>query len=754
MKKSLLIIFTMIAALSFASCEQEVIPEGGNTAYGQTDIKIVKSTLAIPAKGGEATIEVETDYKFEVTTESTWLTVSTEGKVITAAAEANVNLNSRYAKLYIKANGQTLTVIVQQLGMHSSGFEPEDIITSADAATFTFPYEYSDPIVATCEADWVTLEISAYALKVSLAENTTNATADNRQRTAEIAWSLGIDSGIINVTQRNAAFMKEDSNWTVSYDGVQKYQDEDAEFITNTVADATISGKYSITYFAKSDFTASGLSMADYIDQVVAPELIADIEYAVEYYNAYGYNLTFADFLYEETDYEIFDIFDAGDYYAAAIGLNEEAEATGHYSVTAFTKKSNGGGGGGDNPTGYDAWLGEWQVKRGSETDTWTITAKEKGSTYSVSGIEGLDSVPVEASYDSSSDSFVLSVQTELASVNTDYGTASIGMYGQIEYQSETYFITGSYDIFTATGATTGTAKMTPGTVSISSLGQDFTLVSFLYLGELLDGDYAGEYLSFSENPTELPNTMTKVGGGNGGGDGGDGGDGGNGSAGYNKWLGTWTVASDNGNFDIVVKENEADKSFKVYQWQFDDDWIEPLDATYNSDGTMSVTCVPANKCAEGVDVGADEKCDFYYFGCCLIDGTEYRISSSKGYTVATCTLGSDNKVTMVGGQVKLSGYDDPFDFCRLQIYAFPQSNGGPTGSAYTFNNKPSEFPLTWTKGNSSSSVKTLSAKHNFVEMTYPATNRVAKAVVPAASIKRNSVQAVNLPLSVRRHLK
>ncbi|MCQ2146571.1 MAG: hypothetical protein MJZ16_03550 [Bacteroidales bacterium] len=667
-------------------------------------IDVTNCDLSIPGQGGEAFVEVAVDGAYDATVDKSWLTCSKEGTKVVLTAQPNESLEARYATLTIKAEDETVKLSIVQLGMKSTGFAPEAIVTGSDAAEFTFPYEYDAMLTASTDADWITLNVTATALNVSIAENTTQATPDNRTREAEITWSLGADHGVLKVTQRNASFMKVDSNWTVEYLGVNDYEGEDAEFIQNTVADPTLSGSYAITLFAKDALDASGMAIEDYVSDELAPMFIEDAEYLIELYAMFGYDLTFADFLYEDTDYEIFDIFDPGQYYGVAIGFKEDETLTGHYAYTEFTKE-----GGNDNPggaTGYEAWLGEWT---NSQNDTWTISAKEKDKTYSITGWEGITNAPIEAEYVASSQSLVVRAQEELGTYETQkYGTVSLGVYGLIA--SGNFYTPGAepYIIFTAKMASDGaSADLNPGTISTSDNG-DVTWASTRYIGTADDGTYVG----ITSRATPLPSKITKKGGDNGGGD-----DGGNASEAFKKFLGGWTVTPPNSSADAwttTIATAVADKSYTAKAWQgWTDDWMMPAKADF-SNGNIVFKGGTGEPAATNVSIGDDnDPFDIYYMSSCVIDGKSYVITSGTSmYDACQGKLDSNGNIILTGLDVSLSD-GGTYTFIDYGIVAMDSATGG-NNAIYTFQNEAGEFPVTMKKAGSgsSNSLKSLSLKN------------------------------------------
>lgn len=721
MKKIYTILLICLASLAAFSCDKpEEQQEEGSV------IAVTESDLTISCKGGEATIKFVSELPVKVTVDKDWCTATVNDTLATFSAPANDSFESRYTRVVVKAGDETLYFTVQQFGFHTSGFVPSDIKASSDAAEFDFPYEYEDMIVASSDADWITLTATGDNLHVAIAENETIGSPENPARYAEISWSLGHDSGVIGVSQNNLSFMRADANWTVHYDGVHDYQGQDAAFISNDVADPSVSGKYSIYAVPKADFTASGMEMGDFV-LVVADECREEIEAVIEYYGQFGYNLSFADFLYEESDYEIFSPFDDGDYLAFAIGFTDDAAVTGHYAYSEFTVKSSSGA------TGYEAWLGEWEIARGGSTDTWKITADKQGSTYTIVGIEG-KTYPVAASYDSSADELVVRAQAGIGTYSSsNYGECEVGLYGGWGASS---FATGTYIIFTGK-AKGDKATLSAGRVSFSD-GSAYDLERVQFIATTSDG----KYLTITKDRTSLPSTLTRKGSG--------GGNEGDGSASYNKWLGSWSV--DSGAFDITLSQHVADKSVYMRGWQFDEDFFSSTDCAYGTDGTITIPADTDTPVASNVNIGAeDDPCNLYYAGFFIYDdGGEYFIGGS--YDAVLGTLQSDGSAVFTGLSVKLTS-GKSYTLTRLGLIAVPVSDPDAE-SVYTFNSMPNEFPLTAVKSGTSS-VKTMDVQARDSWVKIPATKVFALDAADSQVEICTPYQALpELPLQYVRHIK
>ena len=722
MKRIFNIAISALALIAFASCGEKE-PEAE-----QTDVEVTECDLAIPAEGGSASITVEAAGSFSATTESSWLSLSVSGNTITATAGANTDLLSRYATVAVKGEKETVNLTVQQYGWQTSGFSPTDIVTSADPVQFIYDYDYSALMEASTDASWIHLTVTSDKLYVNIDHNTTEATDADKSRKAQIKWTLGADHGIINVTQKNLNFMKEDSNWTLTYDGVTTYEGEEVESVTNTVATPDISGKYAIAVVPKDSVDASGLSIADYVDLTLSAEVADEINYYIDMYAQYGYTLTFADFITAETESAYYDIFDAGDYYAFAIGFDDNGETTGHYAALPFTKKSEGG-----DSKGYDSWLGDWIYSRNGTDETWTLSEKVKGSTYTLSGYAGRTDISFEVEYDSATDGIVIRAQEELGTVTlTTAGKASVGVYGSMK--SGTFYRPSSSPYAITVAKKSGnTATLTAQSITTSS-GE----VTFEQMKYICTAESDGKYYSLTGTDVAFPATITRAGGSGGGDDGGN--------VTYKSWIGSWKITSSNGDFTIAVSENKSGESYNVRGWQFDDEsGYEPMAATYESDGSMYLYADSNNPFATGISVDTDnDPFNLHYVGMITYtDGEEYYITGDDAMAVGCCTLGSDGSAKITGLKVQLSN-GGTFDFVRLQVMAFSTKN---ENAVYSFKSRPEMFPLTMTK-TSSSAVRTTSAYAPDYRIAFPAKALAASA--PAAEEAQCAGTGVQMPLRFR----
>lgn len=744
MKKTLLILAALLSGFAFVSCEK---PESEPAAQ----VSPVKSAdLSIAAKGGSATITMEAGVIKKASTSSDWLKLSVAGDVITATAEVNSAILSRYAIVEVETADETLKFTVMQYGFRTSGFSaPDQLLTSA-AKELTFSYEYDELMEVSNSASWITVDVTEKALKLSVAEDATEATATDRQRVAEVKWTLGADTGVITVTQHHKNFMVLDSNWAVSYLGVQKYQGDDVEEVQNTVTDPKISVPYAIYAMPKSDL--GSLDLATYVETELPVIMKANYDEYIAYYASVGMTgLTYSDFLYEGTDFEIFDIFETGDYYGIAIGLDENCEPSGPYQFCEFTKTSGGNGGGGDDqPKGYAAWLGDWKVLHGTSTsqyDTWTISENVKDESYYISGIEGYTDLKIVANYENGS--LVLFAQQEVGTKPVGGEDCSVGFYGATA--AGNFWTPGAnpYTIATGTINADGTATLTPGVVNSDS-GQT-TVELAVYIATASDGSY--KLLKKFADATKVPATLSREGGNGGGGDNGGGNQGGTGSAAFNKFITTWQGTPADASAEAWVadfRQVEADKTVAIYGWQdWSDDWMSPISATFASaDASLTFKGGTGEVAASNVDIGAPEGAmNIYYMGSAVIDGQSYVITSGTSMYDACKAVIDGSNLKITGLEVKLSD-GNTYPFTEFGVVAMDAAQT----AIYTFKNELGNFPYTLTKPGTSS-VKVMGRTYNLSMENAVRIDRsqMLEAVVVYDCQKMTAIQAISAPVKIKK---
>lgn len=199
MKKIISIILTLTTILVFNSCREKtidvVVPQLITVSSG--------ADIAFKAIGGEGDIEVEaTSAQLQVTTDQAdWCHLTVSGNKIHVVTDANDALESRYAVLNMKAGEATGKTIVHQYGIIVREFEgAEDQIVKNKAQDIVLPYDANETvIVATTDADWLTLDCKPEQLVIHVSENETK-----EFREAKITWAFGQMTDSFVITQFDA----------------------------------------------------------------------------------------------------------------------------------------------------------------------------------------------------------------------------------------------------------------------------------------------------------------------------------------------------------------------------------------------------------------------------------------------------------------------------------------------------------------------------------------------------------------------
>ena len=330
------------------------------------------------------------------------------------------------------------------------------------------------------------------------------------------------------------------------------------------------------------------------------------------------------------------------------------------YFPANWTKTEDGIGGGDEDP-GYAKWLGQWNASRQTRTynpatqewdytgavttDTWTISEKVKGVSYEITGLSGRN-VKVEATYNPDGSFSIPNGQTEIGSVTfqgDDYA-CSVSLQGAyLKPDGTSTRINGAFDICTATFTSDTEADLISSTINVSSLGGNLQLSALrLYATDPTDGKV---YTFDSYNMTNLPNKLTKVGGGSTGGD----------KAAYESYLGSWSwySAADDTNYLFTVEPYEVNASYLV------DGFGLPIEATYN-DGKLEFF---------GQYIGSSDTYDYYFMG---VDQDDYLEEGEQDgtYRLATATI-SGNSLNIVGNEYTAIYGGTPWEEIIVQLGVF-----------------------------------------------------------------------------------
>lgn len=182
----------------------------------------------------------------------------------------------------------------------------------------------------------------------------------------------------------------EETGWDLYYGGETSGESGYPELIGNNVANPSEDDYYQFAVYKAAAVEQAG--SLDAFVQGVAYDGSDELLYNLTYYTFYGYDFDFifSVFAHNDSATDSFSKFEYGTYYIVAFGLDADGALTGKYAVKSFEKKSPYA----DVP--YSTYIGTWDTGFGAIT----VSEKENGKTYNVTGMTGQDTLKVEAVFE------------------------------------------------------------------------------------------------------------------------------------------------------------------------------------------------------------------------------------------------------------------------------------------------------------------------------------------------------------------
>jgi len=494
MKKILYIFSFTLALIAAASCqwkEADLTEINGGEKSG--DFSLVEPNLLFGPDGGTNTLYLSAPSKVTVKSKASLLSFVVNSDNIQVTAKPNTEIMSRYAPITISQGSKTVSVTAQQSGVVLKDFKPANLTVTSKGGNYEIPFSSNTTMSVSSNKAFVkpsvvTDESGVTSIKIEVEENDTVDA-----RTAVVTYAVGSRSGEITIDQAGA--MVKTDNWVISYDGVVKVEKRNKDAVTVTVG-AEDTGNYGLVVVPKADVTASGLDIEDYVVMTATPMIDSE-------------KLTNA------TSTSYFDKFDNADYVAFAIGVNDSGKNSGYWQFFEFNINRD--------KTPYEKMIGQWTIKRGANTDTWTITAVEDDASFQIEGIEGYDEeyyttnidlterrLVFDATYDVATETMTLSEQL-LETWDDSFigGTfAQDELRGFIYIGTDRYYLGDNAPLFTAKVSDDGnTMTLTPGKYygvydvaefSVGFADENYGFFSYAWL------------LDLDDVPTTVPNTLTK----------------------------------------------------------------------------------------------------------------------------------------------------------------------------------------------------------------------------------------------------
>lgn len=291
--------------------------------------------------------------------------------------------------------------------------------------------------------------------------------------------------------------------------------------------------------------------------------------------------------------------------------------------------------------TGYAAWLGAWDVTRGTTKDRWTIAADVEGTSYTITGIDGMN-VAIPATYDAESGALKLASQASSQNEVNPYIVQLVnGLAGMIEVSGKRAPVGGSYAIATATLTDENTATLaSAGALKITGFDDPLPIVGMCIYGVPAGAESGYVYVN---DFTTFPETMTRA--SEGGSE--------TPSDPYAAWIGSYTADLSGNKMAFAITEKVKGESLTLV---YPKDMYEyEVELTYNAaDNTVAI--------ANGQVVDEYENQSYgpvidYLYGAALKGEDSQPINGT--YAITTGTMSNDGSQFVLGEGPELTLSDN-----------------------------------------------------------------------------------------------
>ena len=295
----------------FTSCGKD---DATYTAIPKLDVS--KAEVLFESNGGTGSITINTSSPVTATTESTWLTVSANGNVVTATAPVNGSLDGRSATIIIKAGDAQAIVTATQKGSVygiNGGLEYE--LSDTAQAKVSIPVVQSAGVSVTSLADWLTASFNSETSTIEVVATSNDV---EEPRIGYVAFQTGNVKDTLEIAQAGLLLQLEKASVAVPNEGgIQSVTIEhsrpvtietSSEWIVCAFNDKTNVLSISIdenkalarqgTITVKSLDIEKTISVIQYDPASLADQIVGD--YYFTYYNDKGEMKAFAATLTEE----------------------------------------------------------------------------------------------------------------------------------------------------------------------------------------------------------------------------------------------------------------------------------------------------------------------------------------------------------------------------------------------------------------------------------------------------------------------
>lgn len=193
MKTKYALLLLLAAGLTLTACSGDEII---NPYAHESTIKVEKSELDFPSKGGTGSVTVNVSQGITAKSSVDWATLSISGSQIAVTCTENSDANGRNGLITIHHGADSTQVSVHQLGLSMRLDIPQNIVLNDDAVDKTFPLTHTNAVEVSTKADWITATVAESTLTLHIKENTTGDI-----RMAEVTVKSGTLPKTFKVTQ-------------------------------------------------------------------------------------------------------------------------------------------------------------------------------------------------------------------------------------------------------------------------------------------------------------------------------------------------------------------------------------------------------------------------------------------------------------------------------------------------------------------------------------------------------------------------
>lgn len=217
--------FAIFAIAALASCVKQPTTPADNLEL------LSAETVTVPAKGGEALVELKSQSKLQAVSASDWVKAEVlDNFTVKLVVDAFTGDEARSTSVSITNEHSTSPVRVKvNQNAVTFTFTPEDHQFEAAGGKYSYEYVSEAPLEVSAEAEWLTYEVAASELIFNAAAN-----ENIKARTVEVNWHIGKSKGTFNISQKGADATLESPN----------FKDGNFEDVTAALTGAEVSYPY------------------------------------------------------------------------------------------------------------------------------------------------------------------------------------------------------------------------------------------------------------------------------------------------------------------------------------------------------------------------------------------------------------------------------------------------------------------------------------------------------------------------------